>query len=208
MTVNKKFKSFSDVLLHYDIHYIQEDFDLIKTAQITEAVKDEILFTLNEVPYKVSEAAICENLIYPLLKEAWKMYRDIFSIWSHQSLEDADGFLRIPDYLISKRSELGKIVFDFPLLAVIEAKKDNFSSGWTQCCLDMIKIRQINHNENMAVYGLVTNGEIWEIAKLEQQRFILYKKRFYIEELELLFNALISVLELCKLQLIELNLIK
>lgn len=122
-------------------------------------------------------------------------------------ITDENGFLTIPDYLISKHSDLGDIIFDFPVLAVIEAKKDNFSSGWTQCCLDMIKIREMNQNEGMTVYGIVTNGEDWEIGKLEQNRFVLYKERFFIEELETLFNALISVLELCKLQLIELKLL-
>lgn len=65
----------------------------------------------------------------------------------------------------------------------------------------------MNQNEGMTVYGIVTNGEDWEIGKLEQNRFVLYKERFFIEELETLFNALISVLELCKLQLIELKLL-
>jgi hypothetical protein len=207
MTPHKKLKSLSDVLIHYGIHYKKEKFELIKEIKLTDAVQNEINFALNEIPYKVSDASICENLIYPLLKEAWKNYIDAFSIWSHQSLTDNNGILRIPDYLITKRSSLGKVIFDFPVLAVIEAKKDNFSSGWTQCCLDMIKIREMNQNEVMTVYGIVTNGEDWEIGKLEQNRFVLYKERFFIEELETLFNALISVLELCKLQLIELKLL-
>ncbi|MFZ2726532.1 MAG: hypothetical protein WAX77_09800 [Methylococcaceae bacterium] len=65
----------------------------------------------------------------------------------------------------------------------------------------MLSIIKINKNDNLAVYGLVSNGEIWEVAKLEKNRFSFYKKRFVIEELENLFNALVSVLELCKLQL-------
>lgn len=207
MTSPKKLKSLSDVLIHHGIHYEEDVFDIIKTVKMNDIVQDEIAFTLKELPYKVSEASICENLIYPVLKEAWKSYRDILSIWSHQSITDENGFLTIPDYLISKRSELGKVIFDFPVLAVIEAKKDNFTNGWTQCCLDMIKIRELNQNETMTVYGLVTNGEIWEVGKLEKQKFVLYRKRFFIEELETLFNGLISVLELCKLQLIELKLL-
>jgi hypothetical protein len=207
MTAHKKFKSFSDVLIFHNILYVREDFNVIKTENISESVKADITFTLEKVPYKASEASICENLIYPLLKEAWKHYVDEFSIWSHQSIEDNDGNLRIPDYMISKHSRLGDIIFDFPVLAVIEAKKDNFSTGWTQCCLDMIKIRELNQNETMTIYGLVTNGEIWEVGKLEKQKFVLYRKRFFIEELDTLFNGLISVLELCKLQLIELKLL-
>jgi hypothetical protein len=33
-----------------------------------------------------SEAAICENLIYPVLKEVWKVYRRKFILWSHETL--------------------------------------------------------------------------------------------------------------------------
>jgi hypothetical protein len=207
MAFTNQFKSLASVLKHYQIHYIEADFEIVKTASLNEAVRQDIIFTLKEVAYDVSEASICENLIYPILKDAWKNYADIFSIWSHQSLEYDDELTGIPDYLISKRSPLGKIIFDFPLLAVVEAKKDNFSTGWAQCCLEMVAIQKINNNDGFAVYGLVSNGEIWEIAKLENQLFTFYNKRFVIEALDVLFNVLVSMLELCKLQLNESNLL-
>lgn len=194
----KKFKSLSDVLKFYNIHYFEANFIIVKTEKLNEVMQLDIMFTLKEIPYDISEAAICENLIYPLLKEAWKPYASVLMLWSHQALEDDTGNIRIPDYLISKRSALGKIIFDFPLLAVIEAKKDNFSLGWMQCSLDMIKIRQLHKNDNIDIYGLVSNGKIWEVAKLSNQQFIVYKNRFFIEELDTLFNMLVSVLELCK----------
>ncbi|WP_394754259.1 hypothetical protein [Crenothrix sp.] len=207
MAFTNQFKSLSNVLKHFQIHYIEADFKIVRIVEINEAVRQDIVFTLKEVAYDVSEAAICENLIYPILKDAWKNYSDIFSIWSHQALEYDDDLTGIPDYLISKRSELGKIIFDFPLLAVVEAKKDNFSLGWAQCSLEMVAIQKINNNANLAVYGLVSNGEIWEIAKLENHNFTFYNKRFVIEELDVLFNVLVSVLELCKLQLNRFNLL-
>lgn len=71
----------------------------------------------------------------------------------------------------------------------------------------MLAIQKINNNDTLAVYGLVSNGEIWEIAKLEKQNFTFYNKRFVIEDLDSLFNVLVSILELCKLQLNELNLL-
>ena len=116
MAFTNPFKSLAAVLKHYQIHYKEADFDIIKTATISESVQQDIVFTLKEVAYDVSEAAICENLIYPILKEAWKRYVDIFAIWSHTALEYDDELTGIPDYLISKRSELGKIIFDSPLL--------------------------------------------------------------------------------------------
>ncbi len=203
MAFTNQFKSLAAVLKHYQIHYKDADFEIIKTATLNESMRQDIFFTLKEVAYNVSEAAICENLIYPLLKEAWKNYADIFAIWSHTSLEYDDELTGIPDYLISKRSALGKIIFDSPLLAVVEAKKDNFSAGWAQCALEMIAIQKINDDEQLVIYGLVSNGEIWEIAMLQNQQFIFYDKRFVIEELDNLFNVLISILEACKLQLVR-----
>ena len=201
MAFTNQFKSLAAVLKHYQIHYHEADFEIIKTANLNESVKADIVFTLKEVAYDVSEAAICENLIYPLLKAAWKLYADVFAIWSHAALEYDDELTGIPDYLISKRSDLGKIIFDSPLLAVVEAKKDNFSAGWAQCALEMIAMQKINANPQLVIYGLVSNGEIWEIATFQYQQFIFYNKRFVIEELDTLFNVLVSILESCKLQL-------
>jgi hypothetical protein len=203
MAFTNQFKSLAAVLKHYQIYYEEADFEIIKTARLNESVRQDIVFTLKEVAYNVSEAAICENLIYPMLKAAWKLYADVFAIWSHAAFEYDDELTGIPDYLISKRSHLGKIIFDSPLLAVVEAKKDNFSAGWAQCALEMVAMQKINADAQLVIYGLVSNGEIWEIATLENQQFVFYNKRFVIEELECLFNALVSILEACKLQLVK-----
>jgi hypothetical protein len=104
-------------------------------------------------------------------------------------------------YLISKRSELGKIILEHPLLAVAEAKKDNFSAGWAQCGLEMIAIQKINRDDDLSVHGLVSNGEIWKMARLTGKTFVFYNKRFVIEELDALFDAVSSILESCKLEL-------
>lgn len=205
MAFTNQFKTLAAVLKHYQIYYQEADFDIIKTATLHQAVHQDILFTLKEVAYDVSEAALCENLIYPLLKAAWKEYADILAIWSHTSLEYDDELTGIPDYLISKRSPLGKIIFDSPLLAAVEAKKDNFSAGWAQCSLEMIAMQKINNNPNIHIYGLVSNGEIWEFAMLKNQEFTFYNKRFVIEQLDELFNVLVSMLEQCKLQLMLIN---
>jgi hypothetical protein len=35
----------------------------------------------------------------------------------------------MPDYILAKQSHLGKTIFGQPLLAVVEAKKDDFQGG-------------------------------------------------------------------------------
>jgi hypothetical protein len=199
-----QFKSLADVLKKYLIKYEEDDFKVITKYEPPAYWIEDINFTLKEIPYQVSEAAICENLIYPTLKASWKLYSDIFALWSHQPIEYNDELSGIPDYLISKKSALGKIIFEMPYIAVIEAKKDDFTGGWAQCGLEMYVIQQINPNSKVAVFGIVSNGEIWEVAQLKEQIFTAYRQRFDINEQNLLFNVLTTILETCKKQFEEL----
>lgn len=193
-----QFKSLPDVLKKYAL--ILEEIEWQNFPQITapEILKQELDFTLNNVPYSFSEAAICENLIYPILKQAWKPYADTLAIWSQAPLNYTKELSGISDYLIAKRSPLGRIVFDLPYIAVAEAKKDDFTAGWGQCGAEMVAMQNINGDVNLPVYGIVSNGEIWEFAQLENQSFILYKQRFDIANLDSLFSVLTALLEFCK----------
>jgi hypothetical protein len=88
----------------------------------------DLLFTDGVVDN--SEDAICENLIYPVLKEVWKSYRHQLTLWSHQALTYDEDVSGVPDYIVTKRSPLGTIVFDKPYFLVVEAKQDKFEEGW------------------------------------------------------------------------------
>jgi len=63
---------------------------------------------------------------------------------------------------------LGKIIFESPYIAVIEAKKDDFTNGWAQCSLEMYAIQKINENDKLIICGIVSNGETWEFGKLSE----------------------------------------
>lgn len=78
---------------------------------------------------------------------------------------------------------------------MVEAKKDDFTGGWAQCGLEMYMMQQTNNNDELPVYGIVSNGKTWEISKLVSTQFTSYKPRFDIEELDTLYSALISLLE-------------
>ncbi len=47
--------------------------------------------------------------------------------------------IEMPDYILAKQSVRGKIIFGKPLLAVVEAKKDDFEGGWAQCLLEILQ---------------------------------------------------------------------
>ena len=143
--------------------------------------------------YNISEPAICENLIYPILKATWRPFSKELAIWSHHPIVFTEELSGIPDYLISRRSALGKIVLDYPLLAVVEAKKDDFMAGWTQCGSEMYAIQQLNKEPNQRVFGIISNSETWEFAQLSQNTFTLFIQRYDIQELDVLYSALKTV---------------
>ena len=93
---------------------------------------------------------------------------------------------------------MGKIVLDYPLLAVavhrpVEAKKDDFKVGWAQCGSEMYNIQQLNREPNQWIFGIVLNGETWEFAQLLQNTFTLFTQRYDIQELDILYSALETV---------------
>jgi len=195
-----QFKSLGDVLKTYNIKYIEDNFKIQSQIKVPKHLVTDLNFTLKNIAYDVSEASICENLIYPILRSVWMPYVDIFSLWSHKPIE-YDTFLSgIPDYLISKRSDLGKIVFEVPCIAVVEAKKDDFAGGWSQCGVEMYAMQKINKNLELTIYGIVSNGETWEFAQLSNEQFCFYTNRFDINDLKKMYNALSNVMQLCKNQ--------
>ena len=195
-----QYKTLGDVLKTYNIRYVETGFKIESQVKVPKALSADLSFTLKNIAYDVSEASICENLIYPILKSVWMPYVDIFALWSHKPIEYDATLSGIPDYLISKRSDLGKIVFEVPYIAVVEAKKDDFSGGWAQCGAEMYAMQKINQNLNLTIYGIVSNGETWEFAQLSYDQFTFFKDRFDINDLKKLYNALSTIMERCKIQ--------
>ena len=194
----RTYKTLGEVLKAYQLRRevvaFPTDYAAIKAPAL---LHDDVQFVLQNVAYKVSEAAVCENIIYPVLRQVWKPYIHVFSIWSHQPLVLNDDLSGIPDYLFTKRSELGPIVFEAPYIAVVEAKRDDFSAGWAQCLLEMYTIQQLNQLPN-TVFGIVSNGDGWQVGQLENSTFIEYTDLFTLTKLDELFSALTHVLETCK----------
>jgi hypothetical protein len=190
-------QTLSDVLKKYTIRYEQKLLPIIVTKPAPVRLQEEIAFTVDHVYYKISESAVCENLIYPVLKEVWKPFSNSLAIWSHPTISLNDELTGVPDYVIGKQSELGIVVFDSPFVAVVEAKRDDFYNGWAQCVLEMYTIQQLNR-DSKTVFGIVSNGDVWQIGQLESNVFIEFSPSLYIEHLDELFSALTYVLETCK----------
>ena len=99
-----------------------------------------------------------------------------------------------PDYFIAKRSELGKTVLGKPLLLMVEAQKNNFDEGWAQCLAEMIAAQKLN-TQDLTIYGLVTDGQVWQFGKLAQDVYTYNEQFFTLNNLAELLGALDYVQE-------------
>ncbi len=196
------YKNIRSVIKKFNLTYQEDNYIIPQNLAISDYLRGEIEFSLRELVLENSELAICENLIYPILKEIWKnYYLQDYMLWSHEALEYDEDLSGVPDYTIAQRSPQGKVIFDRPYLVIVEAKKDNFTEGWGECAAEMVAAQKINESLEQTLFGIVSNGKVWEFGKLSLDRFVKNIKSYYISDLDELFGAINYLFDQCRLQL-------
>ncbi|MBW4512102.1 MAG: hypothetical protein KME64_37235 [Scytonematopsis contorta HA4267-MV1] len=195
------YKSISVVMKKFQIKYVQTNFMMEREFSVPNHFKEELDLLFTDGVIDNSEDAICENLIYPVLKEVWKSYRSKLTLWSHQTLTYDEDLSGIPDYTVTQRNPLGAIVFDKPYFLIVEAKQDKFEEGWGQCLAEMVAVQRINNELEKDIFGIVSNGKIWQFAKLNLDIFTRNKNLYVIQDLDKLFAAVNYIFQQCELQI-------
>ncbi|WP_448563248.1 hypothetical protein [Trichothermofontia sp.] len=195
------FRSLSAILKEFEVCYEEVDFVTPLPFPVSDYFRADLSLMLREGVVDNSEFAICENLIYPVLKEVWKSYRQDFILWSHQALTFDNRLNGFPEYILAKRSPLGKIVFDQPYLLLVEAKQDNFEAAWAQCLAEMIAAQRLNQVVSMTVFGMTSNGMTWQFGKLATTVFSRNPTFYSLQELDHLFGAVNYLFQQCQAQL-------
>jgi hypothetical protein len=199
------FKSLGATVKELQVIYTEANFVTQAAFPVSEYFQQDLEYVMREGVVNNSEFAICENLIYPILKEIWKAYSSKFTLWSHQLLTCDDALSGYPEYVLARRSPLGKVVFDKPYLLIVEAKQDNFDWGWGQCLAEMVAAQRLNgelaDKSAIAIFGIVSNGINWEFGKLEGNRFTHHPAPYSIFELKSLFAVVNYLFQQSEIQL-------
>jgi hypothetical protein len=185
-----KYKSIGDILQEFPLTYKEENLIKELEFKIDPYFQNRLNFLLQEGVIFNSGYAICENIIYPILVEIWQNYADKLLIWSHQPLNYDENLSGIPDYIIAQRSPRGKVIFDKPYLILMEAKKDKFEEGWGQCLAELITAQKLNETTSNPLFGIVTNGKLWEFGVLQATIFTKNIKYYILEDLSSLMGAI------------------
>ena len=195
------YKTIEAVVKEFQITYTQSNFIIETEFPIPDCFREDLEIVMQDGAPDCSEYAICENLIYPVLKEVWKRYSKKFIIWSHKSLNYDEKMSGFPEYILAQKSPLGNVVFDKPYFLLVEAKLDNFEAGWAQCMVEMITAQKLNEKPAQEVFGIASNGGVWQFAKLKGNVFTRNQTFYTIQELDKLFAAINYVFQQCELLL-------
>ncbi len=185
----RDFKTYEEVATQFKIKLTERSFVREKEIVIEEALMTYVSSNLQSRMNYVSENAICEALIAPILNIVRREYK--LGLWSHMRFDvsEEEGLVGIPDFLIAPVSDIGT-TFTKPIICVAEAKKDDFIAGWGQALAIMIATQKYNQSDH-DIYGIVTTGKIWEIGKLSKNDLTLETTSYSsTENLQKLFNVL------------------
>ena len=184
------YKNISQVQNEYSVKYEEENFIPAADLQPSASFLAEFAFTLQNIDVYTSEAARTEAIIFPILRELYKGYYDLYSLWIQKPIAYNDKLNGTPDYLIATKSPLGKTVLETPLVIIAEAKKNDFEQGWGQCLAELVAAQKLNQDESFVVYGIVTDGKHWEFGKLQATTFVKNIESYSVDHLAELFGVL------------------
>jgi hypothetical protein len=145
-----------------------------------------------------TEKARSEMIIAPILMAAVELSEAPLGLFSGVTL-DVDGergLTGVCDYLLSSSDDL--YFPSSPLVAIVEAKKENIPSGLGQCLAEMIAAQEFNLREGQplpAIYGTVTTGNNWRFLKLSGQNVWIDFAEYALPDLGKILAILLSMTE-------------
>jgi hypothetical protein len=203
------FTSVNVALKKYNLFLHSEetiDYSQIPPIPLNEVLMELIKFDLKHQCGIVSEHALCESLIYPLLREAWRRHPNLH-VWSHIPIYVDDDLTGVPDYLVARESPQGLAELNVPLLIVIEAKREDFVVGWGQCLAAMVAAQKLNMEITPLpiIYGIVTTGRLWEFAQLDNRDFTMHPFGLSLAQVDVLLGVLDYIFAECEVQLAKIS---
>ncbi len=188
---------FQDIIKQFDLN-LSENIDLF--AEVPEVEPSEILkvFLKENTPLALdinTEKARSEMIIAPILLEVRRQVNYRIGLFSGSEFNVAPekGLNGICDFLISLSSE--NLFIKTPIVALVEAKREDIKSGLGQCVAEMLAAQLFNEQENNpipVIYGAVTSGNIWRFLKLENKTVYIDTVEYYINQIGKILGILVN----------------
>lgn len=180
----------------FTLDQLKENFGLhIKVSKVfddsipSQAPSEFLLRVLksSEVLTLTSEKEKSEGIIFPVMVELKTLNIEKISIFSGRTLtaDSEKGLSGECDFIISSQPDLFEV--DSPIIALIEAKKDDTSNGVAQCIAQMLGSSIFNEQRHQSfprIYGCVTTGYEWKFIAMEGKTVTIDTKIYFLSQLE------------------------
>jgi hypothetical protein len=148
-----------------------------------------------------SEKEKSEGIIFPIMLELKSNNMDKISFFSGRRLDvDSEkGLIGECDFIISNKPNLFEV--DSPIIALIEAKKDDISLGVAQCIAQMIGSKLFNENKNITlpvIYGCVTTAKEWSFLKLQDNLVVIDSDTYFLNQLPEILGIFQTIIDMYK----------
>jgi len=162
------------------------------SASLREALEGAQLLQLRNEKIK------SEAIVFPVLLDIVKRNRDFFTLHSGENLpaQRELGLTGECDFFISKNTRTFEI--NLPILAVVEAKRDDFHLGVPQCAAQMVGALLMNRTLEHPVreiYGCVTTADQWRFLHLINNHIIIDKRIYDLRELPTILGIFQRILD-------------
>jgi hypothetical protein len=143
-----------------------------------------------------TEKARSELIVMPILAEVRSQMNYQVSIFSGKRLnvDTSQGLTGVVDFLISKDPE--QYSLKYPIITIVEAKKEDLEAGVGQCAAEMIAARMLNEkkgHKSDIIYGAVTAGDTWKFLKLNGNKLHNQLVPTTINEIDKILGFLIKI---------------
>ncbi len=173
--------------------------DIFTPMEASETLK-EALKEVEELPIR-SEKAKSEWIVVPILKELRNKNDKFFTIYSGDTLiaDEKVGLRGECDFILAK--DTGTFDINFPIIQIVEAKKNDVELGVPQCAAQLIGANIYNQKKGVnldIIYGCVTTGNEWLFMLLEKDCIKINTKLYYLNEIENVLGIFQTIIDYYK----------
>ncbi len=108
------YKNIAQVQQEFKMTYHEEHVITAQEKEPSKQFLEEFLLNQEHIDVYTSEGARAEMIICPILREVYKQYYQEYELWIQKSIRYDEKLTGTSDYMMTKRSALGKTVLEFP----------------------------------------------------------------------------------------------
>jgi len=175
------------------------DFQSLEVSETLQMALKEV----EELPIR-SEKAKSEWIVVPILKELRNRNDKFFTIYSGDNLnaDEEKGLKGECDFILAK--DTGTFDINYPIIQIVEAKKNDVEIGVPQCAAQLIGTKIYNEKKGVKldkIYGCVTTGNEWLFMLLEDDCVKINTKLFYLNEVDNVLGVFQIIIDYYKKEL-------